>query len=107
MRHRIRLGVVNSLLPERSRTTARADMGEKSVDVALCTECGTCASGCPYGAIRLDPKPVFDSTACYGCWRCYNRCPSNAIYTPKFRGGPYYPSASDALKSKLAESTDS
>jgi len=52
-----RIGVVNGLFPRRSRTTAREDMGEKHVDVSACTECGVCERLCPYGAIKLNPKP--------------------------------------------------
>lgn len=98
---KIRLGLIDRLVPRRARTTAREDMGEKFVDASACTECGTCARNCPYGAIRLDPKPVFDMSKCYGCWRCYNKCPSNAIYTQKFRGGPYYPGPKGSLRAKL------
>ena len=85
----------------RDRTTAREDMGEKSVDADLCTECGVCATRCPYGAITLAPKPVFDQSACYGCWRCYNQCPQHAIYTGRFRGGPYYPGPSERTRTTL------
>jgi Pyruvate/2-oxoacid:ferredoxin oxidoreductase delta subunit len=98
---RPRIGLLNSVFPTRARTTARVDMGEKSVDAAKCTECGLCARGCPYAAIRLDPKPVFDTGRCYGCWRCYNRCPERAIYTKKFRGEPFYPGPSEPLRDRL------
>ena len=76
-------------------------MGEKHVDEALCTECGICEKGCPYGAIHLDPKPVFNMHKCHGCWSCYNHCPEQAIYTKKFRGVGHYPRPIDALKEKL------
>ena len=99
--HKPQIGVVNGLFPRRARTTARDDMGEKHVDVSACTECGVCERLCPYGAIKLDPKPVFDMSTCYGCWRCYNRCPEHAIYTDKFRGGPYYTGPSKLLREKL------
>jgi NAD-dependent dihydropyrimidine dehydrogenase PreA subunit/flavodoxin len=98
---RVRIGLFNGLLPTRQRTWARDDMGEKHVDEDLCTECGTCERGCPYAAIRLDPKPVFDQRRCYGCWRCYNRCPEQAIYTDRFRGGPFYPGPNDHVRQAL------
>ena len=98
---RVPISFLNSLMPSRPRTSARKDMGEKYVDDALCTECGICEKGCPYGAIRLDPKPVFDMNKCYGCWSCYNHCPEKAIYTEKFRGVGHYPRPIDALKEKL------
>jgi len=98
---RVRISFLNSLMPSRPRTAARKDMGEKLVDEALCTECGICEEGCPYGAIHLDPKPVFSMSKCYGCWSCYNHCPEQAIYTKKFRGVGHYPRPIDALKDKL------
>ncbi|MCK4410054.1 MAG: EFR1 family ferrodoxin, partial [Candidatus Eisenbacteria sp.] len=98
---RIRIGLLGSLMPSRPRTTARKDMGEKHVDEPLCTECGICEKGCPYGAIRLDPRPVFDTDECYGCWSCYNHCPEKAIYTKKFRGVGHYPRPIDLLREKL------
>jgi NAD-dependent dihydropyrimidine dehydrogenase PreA subunit len=98
---KVHVGLANGLFPRRARTAARDDMGVKHVDAELCTECGLCARRCPYGAIMLDPKPVFDMSRCYGCWRCYNLCPEHAIYTDKFRGGPYYAGPSHAVKTKL------
>lgn len=98
---RLRIGLLNSMLPALPRTTARRDMGHKFVDETLCTECGTCEKGCPYEAIRLEPKPVFDTSKCYGCWRCYNRCPMHAISTEKYSNGPYYPKPLDQLTEKL------
>ena len=98
---KVRVGLVNSMLPRFPRTKARQDMGEKYVDESLCTECGICEKQCPYEAIRLEPKPVFDRSKCYGCWRCYNGCPEQAIYTEKYRDGPHYPRPNDRLKEKL------
>jgi hypothetical protein len=31
----------------------------------------------------------------------YYRCPEHAIYTDKFRGGPYYPRPNESLRTKL------
>lgn len=100
-RKKMRIGLVNRILPSFPRTRARQDMGEKYVDESLCDECGVCEKRCPYGAVRLDPKPVFDMSKCYGCWRCYNQCPEQAIYTEKYRGGPHYPRPNDQLRQKL------
>ncbi len=98
---KMRIGFLNSLMPVRDRTVARKDMGPKYVNEELCTQCGACEKQCPYGAIRLDPYPIFDMDECYGCWRCYNRCPEHAIYTTRFREGPYYPRPNEQLKEKL------
>ncbi|MEW5816795.1 MAG: EFR1 family ferrodoxin [Spirochaetota bacterium] len=98
----IRIGLLNSIIPKLSRTTAKRDMGDKYVDESLCTECGTCERLCPYKAIRMSSKPVFDMEKCYGCWRCYNKCPERAIYTNKFRGAPHYPKPNESLKKKLS-----
>ena len=86
----VRLGMLGGLSGSRPRTTARDDMGEKSVDVSRCTECGRCARRCPYGAIEMSPKPVFDTSRCMGCWRCYNQCPERAISTRRFHARPTY-----------------
>ena len=98
---KVRVSLLNRLMPTMARTQARKEMGEKYVDETLCTQCGTCEKGCPYQAIELAPFPIFDMGKCYGCWRCYNRCPKNAIYTDKFRGGPFYPKPAEQLKAKL------
>ncbi|MBU0493530.1 MAG: EFR1 family ferrodoxin [Chloroflexi bacterium] len=95
------IGLLNRLLPVPARTRARAGMGVKYVDEALCTECGVCARVCPYEAIELSPKPVVDMTRCYGCWACYNRCPEKAIYTAKYRGIGHYPKPDERLRAKL------
>ncbi len=88
-------------LPAPPRKLARRMMGEKSVDIELCTECAVCRSVCPYGAIDLNPKPLFDRTKCCGCWACYNHCPTKAIYTKKIRGVGHYPKPNAALTEKL------
>ena len=97
----LKKGKIKSGLMMFGRTKARKDMGEKFVDEKLCTECGTCEKLCPYNAIILDPKPIFDMTKCYGCWSCYNHCPTKAIYTKKFRDIAHYPKPNKQLKEKL------
>ena len=97
----VRFGLLGRLSPHRDRELARRDMGEKLIDAELCIQCGTCAERCPYGAILLSPGPVFDMARCYGCWRCYNQCPQHAIYTAKFRGGPFYPRPTEPARKAL------
>jgi ferredoxin/flavodoxin len=97
----LRLGLLDRLLPVLSRTTARREMGIKYVDADLCTTCGICVKLCPYGAIELREKPVFDVNKCYGCWACFHHCPSRAIYTWKFRGIGHYPEPAAELRAKL------
>jgi ferredoxin len=99
------ISFIDRLLPTRPRSSARKYMGQKFVDEALCTECGVCHRDCPYHAIRMEPKPLFDMNKCLGCWRCYNRCPAHAIYTQKYRGGPYYAGPNDLLKEKFSVGT--
>jgi ferredoxin len=88
---KIKIGFFNSLMRPASPAKARKKMGSLFVDEAICSECGTCADGCPYGAIMLKPKPVFDTTRCHGCWACFNHCPEKAIYTQKIRSEGHYP----------------
>ncbi|MGA2974118.1 MAG: DUF362 domain-containing protein [Spirochaetia bacterium] len=44
-----------------------------------CTRCGTCAKGCPRGAITLDPFPIWNYERCIGCYCCYELCEHDAI----------------------------
>ena len=98
---KLKIGLINSLFPTISRTKAKYDMGEKFVDASLCTECGICKNVCLYEAIELNPKPVFNFDKCYGCWSCFNHCPTKAIYTKKIRGKGHYPKPLKTLTEKL------
>ena len=45
-----------------------------------CLSCGTCADGCPVGAISQgDGKYVIDESACLDCGSCADACPVGAI----------------------------
>ncbi|MBN2535230.1 MAG: EFR1 family ferrodoxin [Spirochaetales bacterium] len=99
---KVKIGIINTLLPTYPRSFIQPLMGEKKVDAELCTECGICRKECPTGAITLDPKPVFDTTKCHYCWACYNRCLQKAVYTTKFRGKYHYPRPGERMKEKLS-----
>ncbi len=100
-RKKTSISILSILLPVFPPAKARRNMGEKYVEEALCSKCGICERVCPYGAIKLAPKPIFDMNKCYGCWACYNHCPSRAIYTKKYRGAGHYPEPIEQLKEKL------
>ena len=87
----IRVGFLSGLLPEFNRKRSQVAMGTLLVEQKDCTRCGLCAKICAYQAITLNPYPTFDSQKCYGCWACYNRCPTKVIYTKKFKNTAHYP----------------
>lgn len=51
---------------------------EMQVDREKCTGCGTCASVCSNGAVRMteDHRPSWDPKACTFCGKCENFCPA-------------------------------
>jgi ferredoxin len=97
---KIKIGFLAKIMPPMKRTKARKYMAEKFVD-EFCIECGTCKNVCPYEAIILNPKPVFDETKCYACWACYNHCPKKSIYTKKFKHKGHYSKPNKELERKL------
>ncbi len=51
-----------------------------AVAPALCEGCGTCASNCQFGAIKLvDGRSVVDAAQCMGCGVCVSHCPQEAL----------------------------
>ena len=98
---KIKIGIINTLLPSFPQGVIHPMMGDKKVDEELCTECRVCEKNCPGAAITLDPKPLFDDNKCHYCWACYNKCPQKAVYTTKYRGKYHYPRPNETLKEKL------
>ena len=45
-----------------------------------CVSCGTCADGCPVGAIsQEDSQYNIDANVCVSCGACAGSCPTGAI----------------------------
>jgi ferredoxin len=43
-----------------------------------CVQCGTCAEGCPVGAIDPDNSRAIDTEQCITCCACIRHCPKHA-----------------------------
>lgn len=97
----IKAGLLARLMAKIPIPKGKKDMKEQAVDESKCTACGICAKRCPYGAITLQPKPVFDHQKCFACWACYNHCPEQAIFTPKIGAGFQYAKPNEAVRQKL------
>ncbi len=97
----LRVSWLERLLPATPRIVGRWVMGRKQVDTTRCTRCGVCEKSCPYGVISLNPFPTFAPKKCYGCWSCYNHCPTRAIYTKIAKDAGHYPQPHPELRKKL------
>jgi heterodisulfide reductase subunit A-like polyferredoxin len=49
------------------------------VDEAICEGCGTCESGCPFEAVKVNGTAVVKWDACMGCGVCESQCPNGAM----------------------------
>jgi uncharacterized Fe-S center protein len=60
----------------------------KKCDLSLCQQ--ECISSCPVGAIKIEDNHAFiDTSVCYGCFRCVQKCPvKRALNGPKMRNFP-------------------
>ena len=65
----------------------------ESIDLRLCTMCGTCISACPVDALawQEDERIAFDRQTCIDCGICYAVCP------PEHPQGAKLPTNSDPL----------
>ncbi|MHA2408055.1 MAG: 4Fe-4S binding protein, partial [Candidatus Ranarchaeia archaeon] len=53
-----------------------------SVDPALCTACGVCATSCPVQCIEILDIAEIDVSKCTGCALCVSRCSFDALQLP-------------------------
>lgn len=98
----VKISPIFNLYPDLTlKSGSRFTMGKKFVDDKICIECSICEKNCSYGAIKLQPKPVFDESKCHGCWACYNLCPKKAIYTKKYKSQFHYPKPNQSMMMKL------
>lgn len=101
IKEKIQFSYINNMMPVLSRKRSAKKMGNKFVDSNLCIKCGICKHSCPYRAIELNPGPVFNEKKCYGCWSCYNHCPTKAIFTKKLKGIGHYSCPNKIIQKKL------
>lgn len=61
-------------------------MGIRTIDMALCTGCGTCVEQCPMDVLRMDttrepPTAIIQYLRdCQSCALCEAECPVEAIH---------------------------
>jgi ferredoxin len=49
------------------------------ISIDLCTNCGTCLTACPNGAISQDKYAIIDMEKCTFCCACMKICPEKAV----------------------------
>jgi flavodoxin/Pyruvate/2-oxoacid:ferredoxin oxidoreductase delta subunit len=98
---KIKLDLFSRLIQPYSPAKVRREIGDLSVDVALCDQCGTCQQACLYEAISSSLPPIFSAEQCRGCWSCFNHCPQKAIFTGKVKDGGHYPHPAENFSAKL------
>jgi len=63
-------------------------MAKISIDLKLCTKCGTCVQNCPAGVFKQDDENsiphVEDEENCILCGECIDNCPANAVKHKNF-----------------------
>lgn len=96
-----KLSLMNYFFNIPDRYAAKRSMGFKFIHEDDCTKCGICAQQCPYHAIEMGEYPIFIEELCFGCWRCYNICPTKTIYTNKLKGKGHYSGIPDSLLEKF------
>jgi formate hydrogenlyase subunit 6/NADH:ubiquinone oxidoreductase subunit I/flavodoxin len=99
---KLRLGVVNYFFNIPDSNASKRNMGFKYLEKDRCIHCGLCVESCPHNAIIMkNTWPGFLEELCKGCWKCYNRCPTKAIYTSHIKGAGQYQGASEIFKQKM------
>ncbi len=100
---KLKVGFINSLIPLKVRKEGLKGMGKKSVDLDLCTRCGTCQKNCPYGAISMEDGPIFNESICHACFSCYNLCPVGAITCESLPSSEFqYPGPHEKLRNRMS-----
>jgi len=54
-----------------------------SIETRKCLVCGGCVSVCPFAALELKDKVLFDEKLCNLCGICEKVCPVSAIKVTK------------------------
>jgi heterodisulfide reductase subunit A len=72
---------------------AKIEPAISQIDAEICIGCGTCAEGCPYGALELDEVlhvMMVNEAVCKGCGGCNAVCPSGAATMKHYRDRQVY-----------------